>query len=245
MEFIANCRMNNKIRIFDTEDDLAEKFCTEFFKTADDYIARGVYFNVALSGGSTPLIIYRKIADDHVYRIDWRGVRFFWGDERCVPPDDPQSNYGKAKEYLLDKIPVPAENIFRIYGENDPAVEAGRYSDEFMSAGLKQFDFTMLGLGEDGHTASIFPNDLALFDSPQLFTATKHPDTKQNRITATGSLINKSTRIVILAAGERKAKIVERIINRPGDYMQYPAANLNSGSSEWFIDSRAANLLNQ
>jgi len=90
--------MNNKIRIFDTKEELAEKFCIEFFKTADDYIARGVYFNVALSGGSTPLIIYRKIANDHVYRIDWRGVRFFWGDERCVPPDDPQSNYGKAKE---------------------------------------------------------------------------------------------------------------------------------------------------
>jgi 6-phosphogluconolactonase len=235
----------NKINIFESENDLAEKFCIEFFKMADEQIAFGKFFNVALSGGNTPSIVFRKIADDFQYRIDWRGVRFFWSDERCVPPGDPQSNYGSAKKLLFDRIPVPEENIFRISGEMEPDEEAERYSEQLVKLGIHHFDLAILGLGEDGHIASIFRNDLALFNSRELFTTTYHPETLRIRITATGSLINRSKRIILLVAGSRKSSILDKIIGKRDDYLNYPAANVDSGRSEWFVDSSAANLLNR
>ncbi|MEJ2505729.1 MAG: 6-phosphogluconolactonase, partial [Ignavibacteriaceae bacterium] len=206
-------------------------------------------FNIALSGGSTPLKIFKILSSEYKDKIDWKIVRIFWGDERCVPPESNESNYGTAKKLLIDKINIPGENIFRVKGENDPVGEAIRYS-EIIKANIKTennfpaFDLTMLGVGEDGHTASIFPNQLHLLNSVRICETALHPETKQNRITITGKVINNSKRIFILVNGKNKAEIIKRIMENKNSGT-LPAQNIEAknGTLNWYLDQNAAQLL--
>jgi 6-phosphogluconolactonase len=210
----------------------------------------GQYLSIALSGGSTPKSIFRIIADKHRPMIDWSRIVLFWGDERCVPHSDPESNYRMTYENLFRHLNFPKLNFCRIDGENVPEEEAKRYSERVdimlpHANGLPQFDMMMLGLGDDGHTASIFPYNIGLFGSENLFETSVHPVTGQKRITATGKLINNSREICFLVTGTEKAHIVATVLLKKEGWEKLPASLVHpaDGRVIWLLDRKAAALL--
>jgi 6-phosphogluconolactonase len=175
----------------------------------------------------------------------------FWGDERCVPPTNDESNYKMTSDSLIKKINIPASNIYRIEAEKDPAEEAERYSNQVRillphRMGTPRFDLVMLGIGEDGHTASIFPGEILLFNSEKLFEVSRHPLTGQKRITATGKLINNSKEVCFLVTGESKAERVAQIIEKKPGWERLPASLVlpENGELVWMLDGPAAQMLN-
>ncbi len=213
-------------------------------------IAKNNILHIALSGGSTPKEVFKELAIHFKNEIDWSKVQFYWGDERCVPPDDEESNYKMANEYLFSKLEFPLGNIHRIKGENEPAEEAARYADllekNLPNVGMQpQFDLVILGLGDDGHTASIFPNQINLWNSKAFCEVAAHPESGQKRVTLTGKIINNAKEVVFLVTGENKAQKVFEIIERKGNHTAYPAALVEpiSGRLNWFLDAEAAKLL--
>ena len=235
------------IQIFKTTDELNRSF-TEWLK---GLLEGEKELTVALSGGSTPKQLFDYWASLPEGEIDWRRIRFFWGDERCVPPDDDESNYKMTKEHLLDFVPVPDEHIFRMMGENDPAAEAERYGrllqDKLVKEqGLPVFDIVMLGMGDDGHTASIFPHQMELWESDTNCVAATHPVSGQQRVSLTGRVINAARNVAFLVTGDNKADKVKEIVTRPEEAAKkYPAARVHpeSGNLFWFLDQQAAQKL--
>lgn len=208
------------------------------------------FISIALSGGNTPNVLFRKLADISLTLIPWHRVRIFWVDERCVPPEHPESNYGQAKRYFLEHMDLPVNNIYRIHGEDDPESEAHRYSSLISSLvpsknGVPSLDWILLGVGEDGHVASIFPDQHELMYSNKLCSVAHHPISGQNRITMTGKLINNSSWVSFLATGENKAKIVNDIIHLKNEAEKLPAALIKprNGRVTWYLDIQAGALL--
>ncbi len=205
--------------------------------------------HIALSGGSTPKIVFDELATNFQEDIDWSRVHLYWGDERCVAPTDDQSNYKMTRTHLISKIAIPKENIHRIKGENDPEYEAKRYAD-LLDEGLPkvnnipQFDLVILGMGDDGHTASIFPHEIELWDSKKNCEVAVHPDSGQKRVSLTGKIINNADTVVFLVTGASKVEKVTEIKNKTGNYKSYPASLVNpsSGRLLWFLDEDAAGL---
>ncbi len=207
------------------------------------------HLNIAVSGGTTPEGIFRKLSDLKKGEINWNKVRLFWVDERCVPPDNPESNYRMVKKSLIDNIRMPGENIFRIQGEAEPIAEADRYgtllSKELpLLNKIPRFDLVLLGLGTDGHTASIFPHNISLFSSAANCAVSTHPVSGQKRITITGRVINNAEDVVFLVKGQEKAEIVRALISGD-DYSEYPASLVNplNGYLTWLTDINAASLI--
>lgn len=207
------------------------------------------YLSIALSGGSTPKLIFRFLTENFKEKINWSRILVFWGDERCVPPDDEESNYKMASDYLLSHVGIPTENIFRVFGESNPNDEAKRYSEIVKSKlpsnnGIPVFDIVLLGLGEDGHTASIFPDNLKLFNTKKFFKVASHPQTNQNRITACGTIINFAKTIVFIATGTVKAEVISAILNKNGNWEIYPASYVSpkNGDLIWLLDNNAASV---
>lgn len=232
------------MKVFKNTKELALAFCDELLKLNQNKKK----FTIALSGGSTPKIIFRLLANEYKTKVNWNKIHLFWGDERCVPPDDIESNYGMTKKYLLDFVDIPDENIHRIFGEDDPESEAKRYSEEIKSNvasknGLPCFDLVMLGLGEDGHTGSIFPNQMKLLHSEKICEVAVHPSTGQKRITLTGKVINNSNEVIFLVTGENKASILKKILIEKKK--TFPAEFIKpvNGSLKYFVDSESAKLL--
>jgi len=212
--------------------------------------APGQYYSIALSGGSTPKGIFKLIAEKHKETINWSRVAFFWGDERCVPPSDDESNYRMTYENLLMPLNIHELNFCRIIGENDPGSEATRYSDKVAALlpqvnNIPQFDLIMLGLGEDGHTASIFPYNIGLFNSDKLFKTSEHPVTKQIRITATGKLINNAREVCFLVTGSGKAGKVAQILQKKEGWEALPASRVDPAGGQviWLLDEAAGSGL--
>jgi 6-phosphogluconolactonase len=204
--------------------------------------------HLALAGGTTPKRFYEFVAGQPNGVIDWKEVHLWWGDERCVPPSDPQSNFRMVRESLLDHIDVPAENVHRIHGENDPETEARRYGNEISvliplsKQGLPVFDLILLGLGEDGHTASIFP-DTELYERRASYCITaEHPDSGQMRISLNLPVLNSARNVLFMVSGAAKADIAAKILRDPGSSGDLPAAKVRpgSGSLSWFLDRAAA-----
>ncbi|MFN8240130.1 MAG: 6-phosphogluconolactonase [Bacteroidales bacterium] len=243
--------METLIRLSRNQFELAG----EFAECLSDFInlaaKRKKPVNIALSGGTTPGLLFSMLGDLYSKKTDWEYVHFFWGDERCVPPHDQESNYGLVRLKLLEKISIPPLNIHRIRGESDPVQEAQRYAGEIMSScrgrnGLPVFDMILLGLGEDGHTASIFPGNESSFSSKKVCEVAVHPLSGQKRITITGSVINNADRVIFLVTGASKADIISQVIECPG-ISEYPAANVEPlhGTLEWYLDNDAASSLSQ
>lgn len=236
-----------EIRTFKSKEDLAEAFSL-FFKSVLQSDAKT---NVALSGGSTPKLIFNYMAQHFGEEVDWNLVNLYWVDERCVPPSDAQSNYKMTVDHLLSKIAIPEKNIFRMKGEADPVEEANRYG-ELLQKGLELvndipvFDVILLGMGDDGHTASIFPQEIDLWNSNKNCEVATHPDSGQKRITLTGKVINNAESVVFLVTGENKAVKVREVTRKQGDYKNYPASlvNPNTPNLIWFLDQDAAKELN-
>lgn len=206
--------------------------------------------NIALSGGSTPKLLFSLLAEKYLDKIDWSKFQFYWGDERCVAPTDDQSNFKMTNEHLFTRVPVPKENIHRVFGENDPMDEAERYGllikENLPSVnGLPEFDIVMLGLGEDGHTASIFPHQLELFNESSVCSVATHPESGQKRVTLNGPTINNAKEVCFLVTGAGKAEKVNEIFNYTGKWQNYPAAHIKPthGQIAWFMDKAAANDL--
>ena len=242
--------MNKSVKIFPTPYELAEKFAEELVSKINLAAKRNMMFTVALSGGSTPELLFSILGDHYSSSAHWNYVHFFWGDERCVPPSDLESNYGMTKRRFLEKINIPESNIHRIRGENDPAQEAIRYSEEvseFTSVkdGLPLFDMVILGLGVDGHTASIFPGHIDLFRTDKICEVAVHPVTGQKRISLTGRTINNADSVIFLVTGKNKAGIVDKIINSRAESVDFPATYVDPvyGDLHWFIDTDAGSHL--
>ncbi len=240
-------KMKRHIEIHDSKPLVAEAFC-EFLKKE---IKDRASYHIALSGGSTPKGVFDLLSTARYGDLDWSKVYLYWGDERCVPPSHAESNFKMTKDHLLDRIDIPEANIHRVHGEEVPSQEAERYGtiiSESLPAvdGVPQFDLVMLGLGEDGHTASIFPDQIALWDSPKNCEVATHPDSGQKRITITGRLINHAKKIAFLVTGASKAERVREIIQEDGDYQVYPASKVypEQGEVIWFLDTEAATGMN-
>lgn len=223
---------------------------TEVAKNFSDYLEAVIKENktthIALSGGSTPKVVFDYMAE-HYKDVDWSTVHLYWGDERCVPPTDSESNYKMTVDHLLSKINIPQGNIHRVHGEDLPELEAVRYGkvlEEALPIGnnLPQFDLVILGMGDDGHTASIFPHEIGLWDSANNCEVAVHPDSGQRRITITGKLINNAKAVAFLVTGAGKAEKVRSIIAKEEGHESYPASLVAPSSNEliWFLDEEAA-----
>ncbi|MCH7724391.1 MAG: 6-phosphogluconolactonase [Bacteroidetes bacterium] len=239
---------DQSIKIFPTVETLAKTFA-ELLKQNVDKTDDNDFYSIALSGGSTPNKIFRYLSENFVDKINWKKIKIFFGDERCVPPDNEDSNYRMANESLLKNISIPKENIFRIKGENNPVKEAERYEEVLKSNlpslnGIPQFDLILLGLGEDGHTASIFPNQVNLFYSARLCEVAVHPQTKQKRITLTGKIINNAKLVVFIVTGKNKANVLSKIMDVNKSKSVYPASFVNpkNGKLTWFLDLEASKM---
>jgi len=239
------------IHIFPSVEELADFFARRISESIKE-TAGDHSFYIALSGGSTPREIFRLLAVEYKDKIDWSKVMLFWGDERCVSPLSNESNYKMAFESLINNIDIPSTNIFRIEGEKDPVDEAERYAELVdmqlpHHKNIPQFDLVILGLGEDGHTASIFPGNVNLINSEKLFEVSQHPETRQKRITATGKLINNARQVYFLVTGEIKAERVAQIIEKKSGWQDLPASQVNptDGQLDWMLDDLAGQLLTE
>lgn len=242
--------MDKIVKIYTTPDELAKKFADEMVRMIDESAKNYKTFTVALSGGSTPEILFTLLGDNYAKSVHWQYVHIFWGDERCVLPENTESNFGMTARKLLSKIEIPSQNIHRIIGEDDPEKEASRYSEEILlytrtRDGIPLFDLVLLGLGEDGHTASIFPGHLELLDSEKICEVAFHPVTLQKRITLTGRVINNADDVAFLVTGKKKEVVVEKILKNNPISLNYPASYIVPayGRLRWFLDKDAGKLL--
>jgi 6-phosphogluconolactonase len=242
--------MNEIIKIFPTPQSLAESLALDLVNKIREADTRDYPFTIALSGGNTPKLLFSILGDQFANFAKWNKVHFFWVDERCVPPDDSESNFAMTNEVFLSRIDIPQENIHRIKGEDDPVKEAERYSKEITNftvqrVGLPFFNVILLGLGEDGHTASVFPGNERLFLSDKICITAVHPSTGQKRITITGKVINNSANIIFLVTGKNKAMIVNNIVRQRDNNKQFPASYVKNADGRifWYLDEAAGLLL--
>ena len=242
--------MDKIVKIFPSPYELAENLAEEMVNMIVESAKNTKHFTVALSGGSTPELLFTIIRENFTESVPWKYVHIFWGDERCVPPDNAESNFRMTMRKLLCKIKIPSMNIHRIKGEDDPAKEASRYSEEISlftrkRDGMPLFDLVLLGLGVDGHTSSIFPGHLESFNSDKICEVSVHPMTGQKRITLTGRVINNADTVTFLVAGKKKEEIVEKMFKKDPSALNYPATYIVPvyGRLNWFLDQEAASLL--
>jgi len=220
---------------------LADAVAARFVAAAAEAISSRGQFIVALSGGSTPRGTYLRLGTEAlVSKVMWSRVQVLWGDERCVPPDDVESNYRLARETLLDRVPVPAANVHRIHGEDDPATAAAAY--EATLRALARIDLVLLGLGEDGHTASLFPGGAAVHEQTRWVMAARASAGAMWRITLTPAVINAAAEVLFLVSGGAKAGILRRVIEGPRRPQELPAQAIapTSGRMRWCVDAAAA-----
>jgi 6-phosphogluconolactonase len=208
--------------------------------------ARG-RFAIALTGGTTPRGLYALLAEDPPLRgaILWEQVDVFFGDERCVPPDHPESNHRMANEALLSRVPLPPGNVRRMEGEREPAEAAARYEAalrERFGEGLPRLDLVLLGLGADGHVASLFPGTAALAERERLAVANHVPRLDSWRITLTLPVLNAAAEVLFLVAGEQKSWAVAEVFDPDADVEDVPARLVQPASGElrWLVDRAAA-----
>ena len=199
------------IQVFDSAEDVATAAAEAFVQAATGAIASGGRFSVALSGGTTPKRVYQLLAtESYRDRLDWTRVHIFFGDERCVPVDHPDSNYRMAREALISAVPIPGENVFPIQGDGDPGSNAQKYEQQlkqfFVNTHWPIFDLVLLGLGEDAHTASLFPGTKALHEDNAWVVANWVEKLQTWRITLTAPVINHAAQILFLVTGSSKAK---------------------------------------
>ncbi len=240
-----------QIFVFDDISSLEEAAAREIVRTARNAVSRRGVCHVALAGGSTPRGVYARLSEEpHRGRIDWSKVHLFWGDERCVPPDDPKSNYRMAHEALLSRTPLHESSVHRIHVELGPERAAAAYEEEIravVGGATPRFDLILLGMGADGHTASLFPNTPALRQvrqDPRLVAPTVAPSPPRRRVTLTLRAINAARKVMFLVAGGEKARTLARVFEEGGRTSEgsLPAALVRppNGRLLWMVDRSAA-----
>ncbi|MBZ5491520.1 MAG: 6-phosphogluconolactonase [Acidobacteriia bacterium] len=240
--------MGVEIKIAPDAVTLAREAAQEFHRAAEAAVQERGRFSVALSGGNTPRAVYSLLASEHK-QLPWDHIHIFFGDERHVPPDHPDSNFRMASESLLSKVPIPEKNVHRIHAELDAEAAAAEYEHQlinFFHLGNHDwpgFDLIFLGIGEDGHTASLFPGSKALSKASRRVTANWVEKFKTFRITLTFPVLNNAAEVVFLVSGAGKAQILSQVL-RPGT-SEFPAQSIHpeNGRLLWLIDQDAGSLL--
>ena len=255
--------MPPRLLIFDDYESLSRVAVEMLVFHGRNAVSQRGQFSLALSGGGTPQRLFEFLAHaDYTEQLSWPQVHIFWGDERCVPPDQPGSNYKQAFDAFLSRVPLPPANIHRIRGELSPASAAEDYAQQLRAfaptpdrssedlSGVEgvvpRFDLVLLGLGNDGHTASLFPGPL----TEQELTASVIPVTAQyedrpaNRVSLTPRVFNAALNIFFLATGASKAETLHTVLNGPLDLEIFPAQRIQPthGQVTWFVDREAARL---
>ncbi|HXB55620.1 MAG TPA: 6-phosphogluconolactonase [Vicinamibacteria bacterium] len=242
--------MKTEIRVVEDGAELARAGADEFRGRALEAVAAGGAFRVVLSGGSTPRSLFSLLAGEpYRAQLPWDAIHFFWGDERPVPPDHPDSNYGMARETLLSRVPVPPANVHRIPGEEEDAGAAAAAYERTLKGFFRltgeerpRFDLVYLGLGPDGHTASLFPGTKALHEERRLVVANWVGKLYTHRITLTAPVLNAAALVVFLVAGADKAVPLKAVLEGPREPDQLPAQLVRpeGGRLVWLVDRSAA-----
>jgi 6-phosphogluconolactonase len=242
--------MKPDIRTFKGLEELSRAAAELFVEQAAQSIAERGRFLVALNGGSTPTRLFQLLATDFREKVDWSQVHVFWGDERCVPPDDPGSSYGQARDALLSHVPIPDSNIHLVRGELGPVEASHEYSfllKELASPPLDwpRFDLVYLGMGEDGHTASLFPGSPVHVVEPTMPVTAQYQDRPANRVTLTPIVFNSARMIIFMATGEKKAQTLSEVLTGRYNPELYPAQRIEpkEGRLIWLVDEDAASRL--
>ena len=241
-----------EIRVLTTPQELFAAAAEEVVRAANQAVAERGRFTIALSGGSTPKSLYNLLATNARTSLPWDRMFFFWGDERHVPPTDSDSNYRMANEAMLSKVPVPAGNVFRMAAENPDATAAAEAYEQTLrkffqlQAGeFPRFDLILLGMGPDGHTASLFPGTAGLQEKSRLVIANWVEKLKAHRLSLTRPVLNAARCVAFLVSGTDKATVLRSVLeeNVPGE--QYPAKLVQpkDGKLIWFLDRAAASAL--
>ena len=241
-----------EVRRLTTPQDLFQAAAEEVIRSATDAVAKRGRFTIALSGGSTPRNLYTLIAANASTTLPWSQMFFFWGDERHVPPDSPDSNYRMAKESLLSKVPIPPANIFPVPAENPDAAQVAEVYEQTLRkffavapGEFPRFDLILLGMGPDGHTASLFPETAALQEKSRLVVANWVEKLGGSRITFTLPLLNSARCVAFLVSGTDKAAALHEVLegNAPADKYPSRLVQPSDGKLIWFVDRAAASEL--
>lgn len=239
----------NNICIFQTSEALAKAAADKVIQISKQAIENKNRFVLSLSGGSTPELLFKLLASPS-YRdqIEWEKTFVFWGDERMVPSNDNRNNANRAKALLLNHIPIPSNNIHPIPVDFEPKEAAKEYEKtlkEFFGNSEPCFDLIFLGLGEDGHTASLFPGSDVIYENKRWIRDVYVPRQNMFRITMTPHLINKAHTIVFLVEGEKKSKILNAVLSESQQIDKLPAQVIHPGNGNlyWFLDKKAAELM--
>lgn len=242
------------IRVYPDADLLKRAAAEHIITLCEASINAQGYFCIALSGGSTPKTVYELLTDNAFSRyMDWEHTHVFWGDERCIPPDHAESNYRMARLALLDSVPLPVTNIHRMKGEIDPAQAAADYEHmlrQFFARrrdGGVRFDLVLLGMGDDGHTASLFPGTAALEETERLVVENYVEKLDAWRLTLTAAAINAADRVTFLVSGKSKAETLQQVLEGPEQRYELPAQLIQptSGNLLWLLDEPAASKLSK
>jgi 6-phosphogluconolactonase len=235
------------VRIFEDAAALARAAAGRFVEASQAAVKASGRFSVALAGGNTPRKVYELLAGDEFgARVEWSRCHVFFGDERCVPPDHPESNYRMADETLLSRVPLPRDNVHRIEGVGDAVENAHAYEDELRSffgdVEWPTFDLVLLGLGDDGHTASLFPHTPALDGGAAWVAANRVEKLGALRITLTAPAINQARRVLFLVSGRSKTTRLAEVVRGRFEPERLPAQSVRplAGGLEWFVDEEAA-----
>jgi 6-phosphogluconolactonase len=240
-----------EFRVYRDGDHLAKAAAELFVQLASESITSRGRFRVVLSGGSTPRRTFEVLATPEFSSgVDWSRVDIFWGDERYVSANDPESNYRMAREALLQRVPVPAANVYRVPTEiSPPQTAANTYEDRVLNcfgnhSGAPQFDLIYLGLGTNGHTASLFPHSRVLHEKSHLVAAVFVPGVQGWRITMTAGLLNHARTVAFLVSGTEKAQVLRDVVLGPRDPERLPAQMIiPDGRLLWMADEPAAALV--
>jgi len=242
--------MNFQIRIFKDMETLSRAAADLFAERAAASIAERGRFLVALNGGGTPNRLFHLLATDYREKVDWNHVHVFWGDERCVPPGDAGSSYGQAWDAFLSHVPIPESNIHRVRGELEPAEASRDYAlalSGFASPPFEfpRFDLVYLGMGEDGHTASLFPGSPVDATEPTLPVTAQYQDRPANRVTLTPLILNQARMVAFMVTGEKKAVTLAEVLSDRYNPELLPAQRigLKDGDLLWLVDEEAAGKL--
>jgi 6-phosphogluconolactonase len=241
-----------EIRKLTTPQELFAAAAEEVVRTANESIAQRGLFTIALSGGSTPKSLFTLLATNARSSFNWEQTFFFWGDERHVPPEDDESNYRMAQEAMLSKVPVPRGNVFRIPTENPDADAAALSYEQTLGkffalepGQFPRFDLILLGMGPDGHTASLFPETAALQEKSRLVVANWVEKLKTSRITFTLPVLNAARCVAFLVSGTDKAAVLRTVLQSDVPGEQYPSKLVrpSDGKLIWFLDRAASSEL--
>jgi len=239
----------SQIRIFRDSRALANAAAELFIQLAEQSIRDRGRFSAALSGGNTPRALYQVLADtENQACLDWANVHLFWGDERHVPPYHKESNYHMVSETLLDRITIPEENVHRVPAEMEECAAALSYEKilrDFFTGQWPRFDLILLGMGEDGHTASLFPQSKGLKEEERWFIPNYAPKQEKMRLTLTTNAINEAKNIAVLVSGVSKAGILAEVLREPDDLVDTPIQMImpRDGDMIWFLDDQSATQL--